>query len=185
MSPFLFPDGNLRFSIDTMNRVTANTYDGYGRSASTTVAVDGLYNAASPLDPGSGTATTSDLYYPDAKVKSVTTPAGVTAYTYDDFGNPATTRQPNGAVTTTLYDGFGEEVQVTDPDNNVTQYRYDGAGKIDPEPGLLDWRDDRNPAPVDVYLRRLRRRDHVDRPGRPRDRLHVRFRGPEAGRPVG
>ena len=59
----------------------------------------------------------------------MSSPAGVTYYSYDDFGNVATTTQPSGAVTATLYDGFGELVQVTDTDGNVTQYAYDGMGK--------------------------------------------------------
>ena len=56
-------------------------------------------------------------------------PPAVTSYTYDDFGNVATTTQPNGATTATVYDGFGELILVTDTDGNVTQYAYDGMGR--------------------------------------------------------
>lgn len=76
-----------------------------------------------------------------------------TVYTYDDFGNIATKRDPEGYTLTVLevdalgnweryrdprgkvwqktYDAAGNVLTETDPTNNITRYTYDAAGRLE------------------------------------------------------
>ncbi|MEO8096801.1 MAG: RHS repeat-associated core domain-containing protein [Acidobacteriota bacterium] len=100
-----------------------------------------------------GDGTTASIVY-DAKGNATTVTdrlGGVTKYTYDALGRPAsfvlptnattaytynadstvaTTTDPTGGVTTYGYDSMKRLVKITDPNARVTNYTYDPAGDV-------------------------------------------------------
>ncbi|MES4793326.1 MAG: hypothetical protein C4321_10415, partial [Chloroflexota bacterium] len=104
-----------------------------------------LQNVATTL--GSRTYNVSYDYYPDGKRHTMTSPAGVTTYTYDKAGRLKTLVSPAGETTTWSYDKAGRvtsEVTTTTAGQNVgTTYTYGPSGQTG------------DPSTAPVYLRTL------------------------------
>ncbi|MFZ0996353.1 MAG: LamG-like jellyroll fold domain-containing protein, partial [Candidatus Dormiibacterota bacterium] len=159
------PDGNTTFyTYNSLNEpltitnaagvTTTNTYDGEGNLLSTSTPLVGTDDSqektysysdddqpglpASVTDPdGDTTAYTYDSY---GDLASSTNAAGdETTYTYNDLGEKLTMVSPKGNVTdgdpsdyttTYTYDPLGDLLTTTDPDGNETVNTYDADGNL-------------------------------------------------------
>jgi RHS repeat-associated protein len=150
-----FPDGQVKTITDPLGRVSAFTYDAFGRLQTQTVAqgtadqavttyeYDAAGNVSAIIDPDMHR--TEDHYDSMNRLMRTRDALGHdTVFTYDVSGNPQTKTDARGNVTTNTYDPFGRLIQVTSPDPDgpgplsspVTTYTYDPAGnliqKVDP-----------------------------------------------------
>ncbi|MGI5238567.1 LamG-like jellyroll fold domain-containing protein [Dactylosporangium sp. CA-139066] len=124
--------GNLLETVDPTGAKASATYDYLGRKLTSTqwVRVAGVAQPyVTNYDYGTGTYGNTAANGP--WLQKVTSPDGVTAEsTYNNVGEPVTTKDGAGNVTTTTYDGLGQAVQVLRPDNTRTSMIYDGAGRV-------------------------------------------------------
>ena len=113
-------DGNVTAFIDELGRVTKYVYDAAGNQIE---EIDPLghvvqqHNTPAVVDPGSGTVA--------AEPTSITDPLGnTTKFSYDLFGNVATTTYADGSTTTATYDALHRLQTSTDQLGNTTTYTY-------------------------------------------------------------
>jgi RHS repeat-associated protein len=136
---------------DPLGRVTASTYDVYGRLAGRTLPdPDGSGPQARPVwsygydrlgrllkvtDPAGGQAlaTYDDLNRQITETVTERTTGSTLFLTtelgYDEAGNPTSRTSPLGLTTTTDYNRAGQPSRVTDPSGRFIQYTYDLAGR--------------------------------------------------------
>jgi RHS repeat-associated protein len=118
--------------VDPDGNETVTAYDGDGRKTSVT--------QPSYTPPGTSTAitaTTSYGYDEDGNLASVKDPQGnVTSYTYDALGDQTSRTDPQLAGQSApgtwnyTYDADGEQLSVKDPLGNQTQETYDHFGNV-------------------------------------------------------
>lgn len=110
-------NGQMTSITDSLGRLTALTYDGFGNRSSVT-RLQGTPNAV----------TTSFTYTADgAHLQSVTEPLGRTAtFSYDARGNLLSSTDPLGHTVTFTRDAQGRVVTRTDALNHTWTYAYSG-----------------------------------------------------------
>ncbi|MEO6083594.1 MAG: RHS repeat-associated core domain-containing protein, partial [Umezawaea sp.] len=140
--------GNPIRTTDSLNRVTVNTFDPYGRVLTTTLPqvgdtpsvlrfrYDRLGELRSQADP-SGAET---LFTYDELGRRITETqtdrwSGTTAFyttntAYDVAGNAKSVTTPQGFTSVATHDKAGEVLTATDATNRTTSYTYDNVGRV-------------------------------------------------------
>jgi RHS repeat-associated protein len=141
------PAGDPIKITDPLGRVTANTYDPYGRLTGTTLPRVGTtpsvlsyaYDRDGELLQRTDPTGAQTQYTYDALGRQLTStaveryPGPLAYYTttadYDAAGNPVAVHSPQGNVTTGTYNAAGELTSSTDPTGATSSYRYDDQGR--------------------------------------------------------
>lgn len=119
------PDGGeISYTYRSDNQI-ASTTDELGNTTTYT------YNADDQLIEKVSANETYTFTYEDGKVEIITdSEGGVTSYTYNSCGMPATITDANGNVVSYSYDADGNLVQQTDQEGNETTFTYDCRGNV-------------------------------------------------------
>jgi len=121
-----------RSGIDDLNRTTeSETLDTGGTVLNTIVTYAGAVRTVqNPL--GETRTKTSDVLGQLVSVATgalPNTPATLTSFAYDPFGNLTLTTDPAGNQIAVSYDAMGHKIQLNDPDLGIIQYRVDPVGR--------------------------------------------------------
>ncbi|MET7395183.1 LamG-like jellyroll fold domain-containing protein [Dactylosporangium sp. NPDC005572] len=122
--------GDLVETVDPTGAKTTATYDYLGRKLTSTQIVrqPTTVSNTTTYDYGTGVYGTQPAAGP--WLRKVTSPGLVTAeMTYNNAGEPVTSKDGAGNITTTTYDGLGRPIIVKNADNTATDMLYDGAGR--------------------------------------------------------
>ena len=116
MSAYLYDaNGNLKTTIDPLNRNTAFDYDALNRRLNSTDAAGGV---------------TRYVYDAKDRLVSVQDPIGLaTAYAYDGLGNLTQLSSPDTGIATYVPDAAGNVVGATDARGMVAGYVYDALNR--------------------------------------------------------
>ncbi|GAA0734441.1 hypothetical protein GCM10010199_53540 [Dactylosporangium roseum] len=123
--------GDLLEAVDPTGAKTTATYDYLGRKLTSTQIVRQPTSVANTTTYDYGTGVYGSQAEAGPWLRKITSPDGVTTETtYNNVGEPVTSKDGAGNLTKTTYNGLGQPIIVTNADNTATDMLYDGAGRV-------------------------------------------------------